>query len=101
MRLKLALMTVILSAGMWSLPADSQDRRFVTPPNQIVAIRAGRLFRDDFGHAEKRGGLEPLDGAHDDRAFREAGAGFAHDVAQPVRRHREHDVPYAVECRRQ
>ena len=44
MRLKLALITVILSAGIWSLPVDSQDRRFLTPPNQIVAIRAGRLF---------------------------------------------------------
>src|SRR5712691_6093531 len=50
MRLKLALITVILFAGIWSLPADSQDRRFVTPTNQIVAIRAGRLFDAKSGN---------------------------------------------------
>src|SRR2546430_5665004 len=50
MRLKLAFIFVILSAGAWSVPVDSQDRRFLTPPNQIVAIRAGRLFDAKSGN---------------------------------------------------
>ena len=43
-RVRLTIISVILFAGSWNLPVDSQDRRYVTPPNQIVAIRAGRLF---------------------------------------------------------
>src|SRR2546430_11530110 len=50
MRLKLAFIFVILSAGAWSVPVDSQARRFLTPPNQIVAIRAGRLFDAKSGN---------------------------------------------------
>src|SRR5438445_9949254 len=48
MRLKLAMIVILV--GIWSLSADSQDRRYVTPPNQLVAIRAGRLFDAKSGN---------------------------------------------------
>src|SRR5579884_2151457 len=48
-RLKSALITTVLFVGIWRAPAGSQDRRFVTPPNQIVAVRAGRLFDSRSG----------------------------------------------------
>jgi imidazolonepropionase-like amidohydrolase len=48
-RLKLAIIAIVLSVGIWRFPSHSQDRRYVTPPNQIVAIRAGRLFDSKSG----------------------------------------------------
>src|ERR1051326_28716 len=51
MRLHIKLMTVTLVAilGLWALPTHSQERRFITPSNQLVAIRAGRLFDSKSG----------------------------------------------------
>ena len=43
-RVKLMVVASVLFVGMWRLPAKSQDRRYVTPPAQVVAIRAGHLF---------------------------------------------------------
>jgi imidazolonepropionase-like amidohydrolase len=42
----LVVLTVILS-GVSLLP---QERKFVTPPNQVIAIRAGRLFDSKSGN---------------------------------------------------
>ena len=36
-------------AGLSSSPSQAQVRRFVTPPDQVVAIRAGRLFDSKSG----------------------------------------------------
>jgi len=43
-RVKLVIIAIVLFLGIWCLPARSQQRRYVTPPAQVVAIRAGRLF---------------------------------------------------------
>src|SRR5262249_43628405 len=43
-RVKLLIIAIILFLGMWSFPTQSQVRRYVTPPAQVVAIRAGHLF---------------------------------------------------------
>ena len=48
-RLRLAIMTIVLWMGVCPVPSHSQDRRYVTPPNQTVAIRAGRLFDSKSG----------------------------------------------------
>jgi imidazolonepropionase-like amidohydrolase len=41
---KAAIGLVAAIAGLASTPSQSQVRRFLTPPDQVVAIRAGRLF---------------------------------------------------------
>ena len=43
-RAKPVIIAIVLFLGIWRLPAQSQQRRYVTPPAQVVAIRAGRLF---------------------------------------------------------
>src|ERR1051326_5143898 len=43
-RVKLTIITIVLLVGILRVPTHSQGRRYVTPPNQVVAIRAGRLF---------------------------------------------------------
>src|SRR5215813_11850955 len=43
-RAKPVIIAIVLFLGIWRLPAQSQVRRYVTPPAQVVAIRAGRLF---------------------------------------------------------
>ena len=47
---KLTIFALIATAGLWHIPAQSQERKFVTPPNQVVAIRAGRLFDSKTGN---------------------------------------------------
>src|SRR6516164_10070673 len=47
---KLTIVALIATAGLWHIPAQSQERKFVTPPNQVVAIRAGRLFDSKTGN---------------------------------------------------
>jgi imidazolonepropionase-like amidohydrolase len=41
---KAAIVLVAAIAGLASSPSQSQVRRFLTPQDQVVAIRAGRLF---------------------------------------------------------
>jgi imidazolonepropionase-like amidohydrolase len=43
-RVTLFFIAIVLLSGVWSLTSHSQDRRFVTPPGQVLALRAGRLF---------------------------------------------------------
>src|SRR5215471_6354183 len=43
-RVKLMIIAIIVFVGSWRFPAQSQVRRYVTPPAQVVAIRAGHLF---------------------------------------------------------
>src|SRR5215469_3999239 len=43
-RVTLLIITIVLLLGAWRVPIYSQNRRYVTPPGQVVAIRAGRLF---------------------------------------------------------
>src|SRR5215831_5491841 len=47
---KLTIINAVLFLGIWTFPIHSQVRRYVTPPNQIVAIRAGRLFDAKSGN---------------------------------------------------
>jgi imidazolonepropionase-like amidohydrolase len=49
-RVTLLIITIILLLGTWRVPAHSQNRRYVTPPGQVVAIRAGRLFDASSGN---------------------------------------------------
>jgi imidazolonepropionase-like amidohydrolase len=49
-RVKLMIVAIVLFLGIWRLPAHSQQRRYVTPPAQVVAIRAGRLFDAKSGN---------------------------------------------------
>jgi len=44
-----AIGLVAAIAGLASSPSQAQVRRFVTPPDQVVAIRAGRLFDSKSG----------------------------------------------------
>ncbi len=44
-----AIGLVAAIAGLSSSPSQAQVRRFVTPPDQVVAIRAGRLFDSKSG----------------------------------------------------
>jgi imidazolonepropionase-like amidohydrolase len=41
---KAAIGLVAAIAGLATTPTEAQVRRFLTPPDQVVAIRAGRLF---------------------------------------------------------
>src|SRR5271155_1281461 len=41
---KAAVVAVAAVAGLTTSPSQAQVRRFVTPPDQVIAIRAGRLF---------------------------------------------------------
>ena len=48
-----AKLTVALIAGLiatFAIPTHSQEHKFVTPPMQVVAIRAGRLFDAKSGN---------------------------------------------------
>ena len=47
---KLTIIAIIATAVLWHIPAHSQERKFITPPNQVVAIRAGRLFDSKTGN---------------------------------------------------
>src|SRR6516164_7480296 len=49
-RVKLTIVSVVLFVGICRVSSRSQDRRFVTLPNQLVAIRAGRLFDAKSGN---------------------------------------------------
>ncbi len=46
---KAAVGLVAAIAGLASSPSQSQVRRFVTPPDQVVAIRAGQMFDSRSG----------------------------------------------------
>jgi len=50
MRVKLTIITIVSLVAIWRLPTQSQVRRYVTPPNQVVAIRAGHLFDAKSGN---------------------------------------------------
>src|SRR3979490_2535286 len=50
---KAAIGLVAVIAGLATTPTQAQVRRFLTPPDQVVAIRAGRLFD------AKTGGMLP------------------------------------------
>ena len=41
---KAAIVLAATIAGLASSPSQAQVRRFVTPPDQVVAIRAGQMF---------------------------------------------------------
>src|SRR5882762_7144786 len=43
-RAKLMIIVIVAILGLWGIPTQSQERKYITPPNQVVAIRAGRLF---------------------------------------------------------
>jgi imidazolonepropionase-like amidohydrolase len=43
------IITMAAIVGMWRTSALSQERKYITPPNQVVAIRAGRLFDSRSG----------------------------------------------------
>src|SRR3954452_25084217 len=43
--IKLVILATLLGAGF----VDSQEHRFITPPGQVVAIRAGRVFDSRSG----------------------------------------------------
>src|SRR5918912_403754 len=43
---KLIVFGIVASLG---ISLHSQERKFVTPPNQVVAVRAGRLFDSRAG----------------------------------------------------
>src|SRR5437667_569354 len=49
-RVKVTIITIVLLFGVSRLPTHSQVRRYATPPAQIVAIRAGRLFDAKSGN---------------------------------------------------
>jgi len=38
------IIVIVAILGLWGIPTQSQERKYITPPNQVVAIRAGRLF---------------------------------------------------------
>jgi imidazolonepropionase-like amidohydrolase len=42
--------TIALIVALGGIPTYSQEKKFVTPPNQLVAIRAGRLFDSKSGN---------------------------------------------------
>src|SRR6201993_4625010 len=42
--------TIALIVALSGIPTYSQEKKFVTPPNQLVAIRAGRLFDSRSGN---------------------------------------------------
>ncbi len=46
---KAAIGLVAAIAGLATTPTQAQVRRFVTPPDQVVAIRAGRMFDSRSG----------------------------------------------------
>src|SRR5438552_16321253 len=50
LRATMTIITIVLLVAIWRLPAQSQVRRYVTPPAQVVAIRAGRLFDAKSGN---------------------------------------------------
>jgi imidazolonepropionase-like amidohydrolase len=43
-RAKLMVITLVAILGIWRMPGHSQERKYITPPNQVVAIRSARLF---------------------------------------------------------
>src|SRR2546425_8799827 len=47
---KLMIIVIVAILGLWRVPMHSQERKYITPPNQIVAIRAGRLFDAKSGN---------------------------------------------------
>ncbi|OLE13916.1 MAG: hypothetical protein AUI36_39515 [Cyanobacteria bacterium 13_1_40CM_2_61_4] len=44
------IIVIVAILGLWRVPMHSQERKYITPPNQIVAIRAGRLFDAKSGN---------------------------------------------------
>ena len=51
---KAAVGLVAAIAGLASSPSQAQVRKFVTPPDQVVAIRAGQMFDCPLGHHAAR-----------------------------------------------
>jgi imidazolonepropionase-like amidohydrolase len=49
-RVEMTIINAVLLLGIWTLPVHSQVRRYATPPNQVVAIRAGHLFDAKSGN---------------------------------------------------
>jgi imidazolonepropionase-like amidohydrolase len=47
---KLMIITIVAVLALWRIPTHSQERKYITPPNQVVAIRAGRLFDSKSGN---------------------------------------------------
>jgi imidazolonepropionase-like amidohydrolase len=47
---KFMIITIAAILGFWRVPTHSQERKFITPPNQVVAIRAARLFDAKSGN---------------------------------------------------
>jgi imidazolonepropionase-like amidohydrolase len=47
---KVMIITIVAVLGLWRIPTHSQERKYITPPNQVVAIRAGRLFDAKSGN---------------------------------------------------
>jgi imidazolonepropionase-like amidohydrolase len=47
---KAAIGLVAAIAGLSTTPSQAQVRRFITPPDQVVAIRAGRMFDSRTGN---------------------------------------------------
>ncbi len=47
---KLMVTLIVAILGTTSIPTHSQEHKFVTPPTQVVAIRAGRLFDAKSGN---------------------------------------------------
>jgi imidazolonepropionase-like amidohydrolase len=43
-RAKLIMVVTVAILGIWRMPGHSQERKYITPPNQVVAIRSARLF---------------------------------------------------------
>jgi imidazolonepropionase-like amidohydrolase len=48
--IKLTAIAIIAISGLLRIPAHSQERKYITPPNQVVAIRAGKLFDSKTGN---------------------------------------------------
>jgi imidazolonepropionase-like amidohydrolase len=44
------IITIVAIAGLWRTSTLSQEHKYITPPNQVVAIRAGRLFDSKSGN---------------------------------------------------
>src|SRR5262245_58527238 len=48
-RLARTLIVLTVTTALLHSPLQSQQRRFITPPGQVIAIRAGRLFDSRSG----------------------------------------------------
>src|SRR5205085_3747987 len=49
-RAKLMVILCVTILALWGIPTHSQERKYITPPNQTVAIRAARLFDAKSGN---------------------------------------------------